>query len=214
LVPGAVRAFREAYPGVGVTLDECLSRAAVQGLIEARLDVAFVRADLPGEDGLTVHCLLDEPLVVALPAGHPLAIGLEARCHPLDRFATEPFIAFARMDGPGMFDATLAACRKAGFTPTVAQEAPRITSTLGLVAAGLGVALVPASMRRVQMDGVAYCGLPPDESPTVPLRLATRRAHGSAALRNFVDLVRGMARAQHGSFEPKTDPNRATIDDA
>ena len=188
LVPGAIRAFRETWPGVTVTLDECLSRQAVQGLREARLDAAFVRAELPAEDGLAVHRLLDEPMLVAVPAAHPLAA--VAAPQPLRNFAAEPFIAFARVDGPGMFDATLAACLRAGFTPRLGQEAPRITSTLGLVAAGLGVALVPASLRRVHMDGVTYCELAPADRPTVPLRLATRREPSSAVLRNFVDLVR------------------------
>jgi DNA-binding transcriptional LysR family regulator len=190
LVPGAIRAFRSAHPGVTVMLDEVLSRQAVQGLAEARLDVAFVRADRAAERGLAVHRLLDEPMVVAVPSGHPLASDPAATPRRLRDFADEPFIAFARVEGPGMFDATLAACLKAGFTPRLGQEAPRITSTLGLVAAGLGIALVPASMRRVNMDGVAYCNVASADCPTVPLHLATRREPGSAVLRRFVDLVR------------------------
>lgn len=187
-VPRIVRAYREAFPGVVLALEEVLSRPAFQALHEARIDAAFIRSELPPTEGLTVHRLIEEPMVVALPAAHALARAETAR--PLADFAGEPFIAFARTDGPGMFDATLAACHRAGFTPILGQEAPRITSTLGLVAAGLGVALVPASMRRVQMDGVAYCDLPDEDRPTVPLHLATRREPGSPALRNFVDLVR------------------------
>ncbi|WP_374441176.1 LysR substrate-binding domain-containing protein [Stella sp.] len=193
LVPGVLRAFREAWPAVTVTLDECLSRQAVQGLREARLDAAFLRAEPPAEPGLAVDRLLDEPMVAAVPAAHPLAVAVAPR--PLRDFAAESFIAFARVEGPGMFDATLAACLKAGFTPRLGQEAPRITSTLSLVAAGLGVALVPASLRRVQMDGVAYCELAPCDRPSVPLCLATRREPGSPILRNFATLVRRAGRA-------------------
>nr|WP_158287912.1 LysR substrate-binding domain-containing protein [Falsiroseomonas bella] len=171
-----------------VTLDECLSSQAVQALREARLDAALLRAEIPEEAGLAVHRLLDEAMVVAVPATHPLAAGDAPR--PLTDFAAARFIAFARVEGPGMFDATLSACLKAGFTPQLGQEAPRITSALGLVAAGLGVALVPDSLRRVQMDGVAWCALAAADRPTVSLRLATRREAGSPALRNFVALVR------------------------
>lgn len=192
-VPQAIRGFREGFPGVHVTLEECLSRQAVAGLREARLDAAFVRAEITEPD-LTLHRLLREPMVMALPAGHPLA--RETASAPLNAFADDSFIAFARLEGPGMFDATLSACLKAGFTPRLGQEAPRITSTLGLVAAGLGVALVPASIGRVAMDGVAYRALAPEDEPSVPLHLATRRGPGSAVLRNFVDLVRRAARAQ------------------
>jgi DNA-binding transcriptional LysR family regulator len=193
-VPQVIRRFRETFPGVTVTLDECLSRQAVQGLKEARLDAAFVRAELPETGELTVYPLIEEPMVVALPAAHVFAQDPEGGSRPLSAFADDTFIVFARIDGPGMFDATMAACLRAGFTPRIGQEAPRITSTLGLVAAGLGVALVPASMHRVHMDGVAYCDLAPAGRPTVPLHLAVRRGTGSAVLRNFVDLVRRAAR--------------------
>lgn len=196
LVPGVIRAFRETHPDVAVTLEECLSRQAVQGLAEARLDAAFVRAELPAEAGLTVHRLLEEPMVVALPAAHRLAEGAGGAPRALKDFAGEPFIAFARVEGPGMFDATLAACLRAGFTPHLGQEAPRITTTLGLVAAGLGVALVPASLRRVHMDGVAYCELVPADRPTVPLHLATRRDAGAAVLKSFLASVRAAVRSE------------------
>ncbi|MCX7372110.1 MAG: LysR substrate-binding domain-containing protein [Alphaproteobacteria bacterium] len=192
-VPGVIRAFRQAYPNVEVMLDECLSRQAVQGLKEARLDAAFVRAELTDAE-LTLHRLFEEPMVVALPAGHALAQRAGAEPRPLSDFAQDSFIAFARVEGPGMFDATLAACLRAGFTPRLGQEAPRITSTLGLVAAGLGVAIVPASISRIAMDGVAYCELAPAERPSVPLHLATRRGVASTTLRNFADLVRRTAR--------------------
>jgi len=194
LVPQVIRAFREAFPAVLVRLDECLSRPAVEGLQACRLDAAFVRAELPESAALTVHRLLEEPMVMAVPAAHPLAAALTDGPHPLSAFAAETFIAFARVEGPGMFDATLAACLRAGFTPRLDQEAPRITSTLGLVAAGLGVALLPASMQGVRMDGVAYCALAVADRPTVPLHLTTRRGNLSPVVRNFAALVRRAAR--------------------
>ncbi|MGK7870467.1 LysR family transcriptional regulator [Falsiroseomonas sp. E2-1-a20] len=192
-VPQVIRAFREAFPGVLVTLDECLSRQAVRGLGEMSLDVALLRAELPELAELTVHRLMEEHMVVALPAAHPMAREGRGEPRSLSDFAGESFIAYARVEGPSMFAATMAACLRAGFTPRVGQEAPRITSTLGLVAAGFGVALVPASMRRLQMDGVAYCDLVPAHRPSLPLLLATRRGSRSAVLRNFVDLVRRAA---------------------
>jgi DNA-binding transcriptional LysR family regulator len=211
LVPGVIRGFREVHPGVAVMLDECLSRQAVQGLAEARLDAAFLRAELPAGAGMTVHRLLDEPMVVALPATHTLANGSGLAPRPLRDFAAESFIVFARVEGPGMFDATVAACLKAGFTPRLGQEAPRITSTLGLVAAGLGVALVPASLRRVHMDGVTYCELAAADCPTVPLQLATRREASSAVLRNFVDFVRAAARRLPPSTTIAPSPENAIM---
>jgi DNA-binding transcriptional LysR family regulator len=82
----------------------------------------------------------------------------------------------------------------AGFSPLISQEAPRILSPVNLVAAGLGIALVPASPRRMQMDGVAYRSLQGMPQLRAPSLLATRRADISAVVRRFIDLVRKTAR--------------------
>ena len=108
--------------------------------------------------------------------------------------AGETFIAYRRRSGPGLYDAIFAACHAAGFSPLVGQEAPRIVSTLNLVAAGLGIAVVPASLERMQMDGVVYRRLEGDTQPRAPLLLATRRADTGAVVRRFLDLVKQMAR--------------------
>ena len=90
----------------------------------------------------------------------------------------------------------MAACRAAGFIPRLGQQAPRITSTLGLVAAGLGIALVPESMRKMSMDGVLYRRLKGAALPKAVLGLASRRGDPSAVVRQFLTFVRKAARAQ------------------
>ena len=92
---------------------------------------------------------------------------------PLAALAAETFIVYRRRSGPGLYDAIFAACHAAGFSPLVGQEAPRIVSTLNLVATGLGIAIVPASLQRMQMDGVVYRRLTGTQ-PRAPLLLATR----------------------------------------
>ncbi len=188
-VPRLIRAFREAWPDVAVGMEENLSRPALEGLRDGRLDAAFLRARVV-VDGIATYPLLEEPMVLALPRGHRLA-GRGAL--PMAALDGEPLIPFGRVEGPGIFDATEAACRRAGFTPRFGQEAPRITSALGLVAAGLGVCLVPASMLRVRMDGVAYRPLVAAEAPVVALDLAVRRDATSPVLRNFLALARRTA---------------------
>lgn len=89
----------------------------------------------------------------------------------------------------------LAACRIAGFEPLIGQEAPRIVSTLNLVAAGLGLSLVPASLARMQMDGVVYRPLEGEVQPRAPLILATRRGEASLAVRRFVAMARRQAKS-------------------
>lgn len=91
--------------------------------------------------------------------------------------------------GPGLYDATIAACHEAGFSPRLGQEAPRIVSTLNLVAAGLGVALVPASLQHMRVDGIRYCALRGPVQPKALLAIASRRGDPSAAVRQFLKQI-------------------------
>ena len=109
----------------------------------------------------------------------------------LSELAEESFILYRRHNGPGLYDAVISACAAAGFSPRMAQEAPRMLSTLSLVAAGLGVSLVPASLRRVNIEGVVYVNVTQPAGPRAPLNLIWRDApvrrlpqadRGSAAL--------------------------------
>ncbi len=108
----------------------------------------------------------------------------------LSELAGETFIFYRRPVGPGLHDAIIAACDRAGFSPQTGQEAPRMLSTLSLVAAGLGVTLVPASMSRLAADGVAYRALDPTTQLTAPLNLAHRRDETAGAAQRFILLAR------------------------
>jgi len=185
-VPAVLRSFREEAPGVRVELDEAGTTELVSGLAHGRLDAAFVRSPVGGMPGLLVQPVLEEPMVAALPAGHPLAAGAEnGKALPLAALAAEAFILYRRPTGPGLYDAILAACRAAGFSPVVAQEAPRLPATLSLVAAGLGVSVVPASMRQLAVAGVAYRELDGCPGLSAPLHLALRRTGLTATVVKF-----------------------------
>ena len=108
---------------------------------------------------------------------------------PLAALAAETFILYRRPLGPGLYDAIIAACQRAGYSPEIGQEAPRMLSTLSLVAAGLGVTLVPATMRRLGVEGLAYRRLDPSAELVAPLNLAYRRGESAAAVRRFIALV-------------------------
>jgi DNA-binding transcriptional LysR family regulator len=193
-VPGAIRAFRAAFPLVWLTLDECLGKEALERLRDERMDVAFLRAPVEPES-FVVNPLLVEAMVVALPSDHALARSDRAgEAVSLRDLADQTFIIYARQLGPAFYEATMAACLKAGFNPRLGQEAPRITSALSLVAVGLGISLVPACMQRMTMDGIAYRRLKGSAQPKAVLNLASRRGEPSPVVRNFVSLVRRAAR--------------------
>jgi DNA-binding transcriptional LysR family regulator len=195
-VPRVLRAFREVAPLVSLVLEESGSSELVQGLHNEDIDAAFIRSPVADVVGLTVRPLLEEKMLVALPTGHVFARRSSfsrSVLLPLAELAKETFILYKRPGGPGLYDTIIAACRSAGFSPRVGQEAPRIISTLNLVAAGLGVSVVPASLQRLQMDGIVYRKLEDMPQLTAPLILACRRGENAAAVQRFIDLVRSTA---------------------
>lgn len=207
-VPAALRAFRTERPGVQLALEEGGTGELVEAIGRSRLDAAFVRSRIAVVGGLRIEPLLSEPMVAALPAGHDLA----AATGPLRlaELARAPFVLYRRPSGPGLHDAILAACLTAGFTPIVAQEAPRLTSTLGLVAAGIGVSVVPRSMARLNVETIAYRPLTCCPGLAAPLLLVARRGGGSPAAARFGAMARAMAglhpRRLDAAAEPGHDP--------
>ncbi len=192
-VPRVIRAFRETYPRVSLTLQENGTNTLIDNLRNERVDAVFIRTPVADPAGLVINPLIEEKMLVALPDGHALASDTDTAV-PLKAFAAETFIVYRRPNGQGLYDAIIAACHAAGFSPRVGQEAPRIVATLNLVAAGLGISLVPASLQRMHLDGVVYRRLKGAAQPMAPLRLATRRGEPSAAVRRFADMVRQAAK--------------------
>lgn len=195
-VPRVIRAFRDSVPQVALTLEESGTTELIDDLRGERVDAAFIRTPVANQMGLTVDLLLDEAMVVALPSSHALGEHRpDGAALSLAMLAAETFVVYRRRSGPGLYDAIFAACHGAGFSPQVGQEAPRIVSTLNLVAAGLGIAIVPASLQRMQMDGVIYRPLQGQPQPRAPLLLATRRGDTGPVVRRFLNLVKLTARS-------------------
>ncbi len=212
LVPRAIRTFREACPNVSLTVEECLSNELIERLRNERLDVAFIRTALADPGALRISLLLQEPMVVALPSGHALAHEAGEAALSLQRLAAETIILYGP-PGTGMYDATIAACHAAGFNPRVgnldasSQLAPRIASTLSLVAAGLGISLVPSSLQRMHMDGVVYRRLQGAVLPRASLSIASRLGDPSSVVRKFLDAVRSVAAEFQATNAPGTSPS-------
>lgn len=189
LVTSALRAFRAAYPDVEVSLEEHPSTDLADQLREGRVDVGFVRPPLREGRALVFDLLEREPLVVAVPLGHPLAHRARVALREL---AAETFILYPRAVRPGLADEVVGGCEAAGFTPRIGQYAPQLSSTINLVAASLGISIVPASMRSLQPQLVVYLPLE-DEPLQALLGIAYREQERSGAVRNFVTAAREAA---------------------
>jgi DNA-binding transcriptional LysR family regulator len=195
-VPRVIRAFREAYPLVSLTLEEHSSNELVERLRNEQIDAALVRTLVADPGGLVIEPLMNELLVVALPTGHVLAHsnGGNNAAIPIKALSGETFIIQGSRFRLQLYAATVAACHAAGFNPRIGPEASNFASTLNLVAVGLGVSFVPASLRRMHIDGVTYRRLKGSDQPTLPLDLASRRGDPSAVVRHFLKLVRQAAK--------------------
>ncbi|BDG01886.1 LysR substrate-binding domain-containing protein [Anaeromyxobacter oryzae] len=167
LVPRVFRTFRARHPDVAVSLAVMSTGAQVAALRAGQIQLGLARPPF-GDETLVADALVEEPVVAALAADHALAARRALRLRAL---AAEPFVLFPRDRRPGWYDFVLGVCRGAGFQPVVGQEAPDLATAMALVAAGLGVTLVPASVRDLRREGVAYRPLGPPAPRTTLLAL-------------------------------------------
>jgi DNA-binding transcriptional LysR family regulator len=162
----------------------------VARLRAGQIDVAFIRPPIGDSDGLALELLDDEPTIMVLPTGHSLCRTASA---PLSALADETFVLFARELNPANYDSIIAACGRAGFSPKLGQVAPQVLAIVPMVAAGLGVSIVPQSIGRIGTDGAVYLPIEGD-APRAFVSLAYRRDDRSAAVQNFVAVARKATR--------------------
>jgi DNA-binding transcriptional LysR family regulator len=150
LVPALTRRFHDDHPRVRLTLREMTTIDALDALAADELDAALVR-EPPERPGIVTRSIRDEPFLVALPEGHPLAA--RDRIH-LAELGAIPLVLHPRALSPRFADHLLALCNEAGFTPQVAQEAVHLHTHLSLVAAGVGASLLPQVVEGLPWPGV------------------------------------------------------------
>ncbi|MEV5785217.1 LysR substrate-binding domain-containing protein [Streptomyces sp. NPDC048448] len=158
ILPAALRTLRDRRPGIHVALYDQESAEQFEGLRQRSLDIALVRTPPPEDDpDLNSAALLRDPLLLVLPAGHPLSEREELTPDALDG---QPWIAVGDAPDPAWRDTFVASCVASGFTPDIRLDAADPLTALGLVASGLGLALIQKSMVRGTSDGVAVRELP------------------------------------------------------
>ncbi|WP_144145872.1 LysR family transcriptional regulator [Paraburkholderia sp. BCC1884] len=189
MVAATMQRFRHDYARVSISCEESNSSLLLDKVAERQLDAALVRMPLNCRD-LVVEPLVDEDMLAVLPADHRLN---RRRRIALADLANDPFIFFPRAIGPNLYDSIIGACREAGFAPSIGMESPQISSAANLVAAGFGVAIVPASMRQIQVESVSYHAL--QGSPlSSGIALIHRAREKSVTVLNFVKILRAQRR--------------------
>ena len=184
-VPEVVQRFRLARPNVEVELREQATTEQLSALRAGVVDLGLVRPPIDDLAGLRQELVLRESTVAVVPAHHPLALRQRAS---LEQIAIEPLVMFPRDQAPGFHDVLMASLASSGVTPRIVQYAPETTTIVGLVAAGIGVSLVPASVARLGLDGVAYVQIL--NAPASELVAVAREDDDSALVTAFVEQAR------------------------
>lgn len=187
--PRIVHAFRTAFPGVGVDLSHQSTGQQLRALAAKTVDVGFLRPSIlfVAPPNIATLPLWSDRLMVALPQAHPLA----RRDAPLAmaELADESFILFPRGLGCGLFDHVGVLASRAGFAPRLAQEAREGATIVGLVAAGMGISILPDTYMKTGIPGVAYRELDTPDAQSQVL-LAYRSEDRSPLLHRFCEAAR------------------------
>ncbi|MBD8880714.1 MULTISPECIES: LysR substrate-binding domain-containing protein [Rhodanobacter] len=192
-LPRTLLRHRQMAPGVDVQLREMNNAPQFAALLANEIDVGFVRTEprhLQDARKLRLRMIDRERLMLALPSSHPLAA--RDRLH-MSEVAGAAFVTQPREMAATLHDKLTTLANAAGFQPRTVQQAQQVSGLLALVAAGLGVALVPATMRAVHLAGVSYVPLA-DHGAELLLAVASRADEASPVLTQFLSTVDEFAR--------------------
>jgi len=179
-----LRTFSARYPRVQVVIRSLNTTAQIQGLRAGTLQAGFLRLPVR-DDALTIKLVSREPLLAAVPVGHPLA---RAARLSLASLADEPLVIFPRQVAPGYYDLIVSLYREAKLHLRIAHEAEHVQTILGLVAGGFGVSVLPGTVRSLRPQGIVFRRLS-GRLPRAETAVAYRRDDPSEVLRAFVAVV-------------------------
>lgn len=192
-LPELLGLARARLPDLDLRVSEVETPGQVQALLAGELDVGFLRP--PVDRRLDVRIVWEEPLVVALPTGHPLAG--ETRIEAAE-LADQPVVIFPRDRGPGYWDQVSDVFRAVGVPLAPVAEADHTTTMLGLVALGMGVTVVPDSARVLRLAGVCYLPLHPSRKLALAMAVLPESAARNPAIGAFLDALRNQLAGEDG----------------
>lgn len=189
-LPTAIRRYRELSPDVKIELTELPTHEQLDWLRAGRLDLGIVVKPLrAARDDMMLLNLWREPLIAALPLEHPLAGRDRVR---LAELAADAWVLFPRTSMPTYSSYVEQLCAAAGFAPRVAQESRHWATLVSLVAAGVGVTLLPEPVTRLWPGAIAYSRIAEPE-PSIEIAALRMRSNANAAVAPFLDVLVGVA---------------------
>lgn len=193
VIPNILKIFRERFPDIHLQLKEMTTAQLIEALHNKDIQVGFLLSPIRDEE-LSFEPILEEFIIVALPENHPLSAKQKI---PLRALKSEPFVLFPRHLGCGLYNQIIGLCQNADFTPNVIQEANQMQTILGLIATGLGISLVPESMKDLKREGVVYRELW-QPMKKMELNVAWKRDNKSPVLQAFLKVAKEFTRRVSG----------------
>lgn len=193
LIPKAIQRFQKQYPSTNLVLTEANSLLLIEAILHNELDIAVIRPPKTYPNDLYIQHLIDEHLVAVLPQDYLLP---DEKLSSLEALKNERFIVSPYEVSAGLFEATVHACAQSGFEPKFGPSAPQIVSILSLVAANIGVSLVPESTQQLNIKGIQYQALDPKISK-IGLGLAYKTDHHSQPAINFSSILHSLLHHQY-----------------
>jgi DNA-binding transcriptional LysR family regulator len=183
-LPELLGPARAQLPDLELRVSEVETPGQVDALLAGDLDVGFLRP--PVDQRLDVRVVWEEPLVVALPPGHPLADETQIHAAAL---ADQRVVFFPRHRGPGFWDEVCDVFRSVGAPLVPVVEADHTTTMLGMVALGVGVTVVPESARALHLDGVRYLPLQPHRHLALAVAVLPASTQRNPAIGAFLNTL-------------------------
>jgi DNA-binding transcriptional LysR family regulator len=184
IVPEIVVAFRKKHPDVTLDLRNIRTTDQIEGLTNKTIDVGFVRMPL-SHSQLKTTVVHREPFVVIFPDGHPLSI---RKRFQIAQLQNEHFVLYGRRWASGFYDNIIQMCNAAGFSPNIVQETGEMYTTIALVGAGAGIAIVPQSVVLAQSRKVITRVLPSSVGIS-EIAIAIAHDNHSSLVQSFVALA-------------------------
>ena len=197
--PSLVHAFRIKYPEVRIVLEDKPSTAQITALQARELDAGIIRTPpkFKAPADITATRLLTDPLVVAVDPTHTLSGRRDVH---LSELRDERFVFYPRSYGVGIYDYFIQLCGKRSFVPEIVQEAREASTIIGLVATGLGIAVVPSSLRYIGIPNIVYVPIA-DADATTDLLLVCRAGEANSRVANLSQMARAKALSWKGDAD-------------
>lgn len=188
MLPRLIPAYRAMYPLVELNLRQLGTTEQARALLQEELQVGILCLPVITAE-LNFEVVYRDTFVVALPQNHQLAA-----CQSVDvrQLAPDSFIMTTRKVGEGYHDGIINICRHAGFEPRISQEVHELQTSVSLVAAGMGIALLPGSIQKLNIKGVLYRPLT-NAIPPLETAIAWHKNEKSPRVENFLALARSVA---------------------